>query len=407
MTQFSLAECHYLGYYMTMDMTRTVRIRLRPDLATAALFEQTVQAYTSSFNEVARVGWGAGIANGVELHKATYYPERARTGLPAQLVCAARVKATEALKSAKALRTKELKKPADKQHLPALPQSAWCPIRYDVHSYRVDLAAGHGTLLTLHGRRPIHFTLTAYTRQYSDWTVTSADLVRDRRGRWGLHVVVTHPLSKTAPTDEIVGVDLGIVHPATDSNGTHYGSDHWTVVEDRTHQLRRRLQAKGTKSAKRHLKKMSGRQRRFRRDCDHILSKRLVASVRPGATLVFEDLTDIRGRAKARKEQKRRLHAWSFAQLQFFVTYKAEAWGVRIGLVDPRYTSQKCSACGHRDRANRVDQAHFRCVSCHFSCNADHNASLNIRDDYQRAAVSPPTVSTQPRAAASGTSLAL
>ena len=72
-----------------MDMTRTVRIRLRPEPETAALFEQTVQAYTSSFNEVARVGWAAGIASGVELHKATYYPERARTGLPAQLVCAA------------------------------------------------------------------------------------------------------------------------------------------------------------------------------------------------------------------------------------------------------------------------------------------------------------------------------
>ena len=287
-----------------------------------------------------------------------------------------------------------------------MPHSAWCPIRYDVHSYRVDLAGGQGTLLTLHGRRPITFTLTAYNRQYSAWTVTSADLLRDRRGRWWLHVVVTQPLTDTAPTQEVVGVDLGIVHPATDSNGTHYGSDHWKVVEERTYQLRRRLQAKGTKSARRHLKTMSGRQRRFRRDCDHILSKRLVAAVSPGATLVFEDLTDIRGRAQARKQQKRRLHGWSFAQLHAFVTYKAEARGVRIGVVDPRYTSQKCSACGHRERANRVDQAHFRCVLCHFSCNADHNASLNIRDDYQRAAVSPPIVSMQ-HLAVSGTSLAL
>ncbi len=391
---------------MIMDMTRTVRIRLRPDAETAALFEQTVQAYTSSFNEVARVGWDAGLTNGVELHKATYYPERARTGLPAQLVCAARVKATEALKSAKALRAKELKKPKEKQRLPAMPQSAWRPIRYDVHSYRVDLVGGHGTLLTLRGRRPIAFTLTAYNQRYAEWTVTSADLLHDRRGRWWLHVVVTQPLTETAPTDEIVGVDLGIVHPATDSDGNHYGSDHWTVVEERTYQLRRRLQAKGTRSARRHMKKMARRQRRFRTDCDHVVSKRVVTAAQPGATLVFEDLTDIRTRVRARKEQRRRLHSWSFAQLQAFVAYKAEARGVRVAFTDPRYTSQKCSACGHRERANRSDQAHFSCVSCHFSCNADHNASMNIRDNYRRAAVSPPTVSIQPLVV-SGTSLAL
>ena len=373
-------------------MQRTLRIRLHPDADTAALFAETVRQYTSSFNEVVRVGWESDVANGVELHKATYYTERARTGLPAQLTCAARVKATEALKSAKALRVKEMKKPEDKRHLPTLPQSDFCPIRYDVRSYKVNLTAGTGSLLTLDGRRAITFALTPYHQRYAAWKTASADLLCDRQGRWWLHVVVSSPVADVAATDEVVGVDLGIAHPATDSRGVFYGSDHWKVVEDKTFQLKRRLQAKGTKSAKRHLRKMSGRQRRFRRDCDHVLSKRLVASVAPGATLVFEDLTDIRGRAKARKEQKRRLHGWSFAQLRDFAVYKAEERGIRVGFVDPRYTSQKCSACGHRDRANRVDQVTFKCVSCGFECNADHNASVNIRDDYQRANVNSPIV---------------
>ena len=94
-------------------MQRTVRIRLRPDAETAALFAETVARFTSSFNVVAEEGWRTGVANGIELHKATYYPERTRTGLPAQLVCAARVKATEALKSARALAAKEMKRPVD------------------------------------------------------------------------------------------------------------------------------------------------------------------------------------------------------------------------------------------------------------------------------------------------------
>lgn len=389
---------------MNMVMQRTVRIRLRPDAETAALFAETVARFTSSFNVVAEEGWRTGVANGIELHKATYYPERTRTGLPAQLVCAARVKATEALKSARALAAKEMKRPEGKRCLPSRPQSAHCSIRYDARSYRVDLAAGAAALLTLDGRRAVTFAFSTYHRRYADWRTASADLCRDRQGRWWLHVVVVAPAAVAEPTDETIGVDLGLVHPATDSRGEHHGSDHWRKVEERTHNLRRRLQAKGTRSAKRHLKRLSGKQGRFRRDCDHVISRRLVASVQPGATLVFEDLTDIRGRVPSRKAQRRRLHGWSFAQLQGFVAYKAQARGVTVGYVAPRYTSQRCSACGHRERANRRSQAHFRCVSCGFACDADHNASMNIRQDYlaARAAVSPPIVPAPRQGQASG-----
>ncbi len=46
--------------------------------------------------------------------------------------------------------------------------------------------------------------------------------------------------------------------------------------------------------------------------------------------------------------------------------------------VDPAYTSQACSACGHVDRDNRVDQARFCCRSCGFAEHADWNAARNI-----------------------------
>jgi len=129
-------------------------------------------------------------------------------------------------------------------------------------------------------------------------------------------------------------------NPATDNRENFYGDKHWKNLEDRMFELRRRLQSKGTRSAKRRLRKLSGRQKRFRKDCDHVLSKRLVKSVETGSALVFEDLTDIRGRAKVRSSQRRRLHGWSFAQFQAFVSYKAEANGIAVEFVDPRYTSQ-------------------------------------------------------------------
>jgi transposase len=83
-----------------------------------------------------------------------------------------------------------------------------------------------------------------------------------------------------------------------------------------------------------------------------------------------------------KKAQRRRLHGWSFAQFQAFVTYKAEAKGVKLGFVEPSYTSQKCSQCGHIERGNRPSQAEFKCKKCGFSVCADYNPSMNIRDDF-------------------------
>ena len=121
----------------------------------------------------------------------------------------------------------------------------------------------------------------------------------------------------------------------------------------------------------------------------------LVKSVEAGATLLFKDLTNIRGRAKMRKAQRRRLHGWSLAQFQAFVTYKALAKGVNVGFVDPRYTSQKCSQCGHIERGNRPTRVEFRCKKCGFQCHADLNAAINIRQDFLNRRAATPVCSSR------------
>jgi putative transposase len=115
------------------------------------------------------------------------------------------------------------------------------------------------------------------------------------------------------------------------------GKKQWKEQERRTFRLKRKLQAKGTRSAKRRLKKLSGKQFRRRRDHDHVLSKQLVQHATPGSTLVLENLKNIRDtsklgrgeKASQKRDTKRRLHSWSFAQLYCFVEYKAEARGIR------------------------------------------------------------------------------
>ncbi|MER3402015.1 MAG: transposase, partial [Armatimonadota bacterium] len=171
--------------------------------------------------------------------------------------------------------------------------------------------------------------------------------------------------------------------PAVCSNNRFFGERRWKGIERRYFRLRRSLQRKGTRSAKRHLRRLAGKVNRFRRDCDHVLSRRIVDSVQPGTVIVVENLVDIRTRTRQRgRESRRRLHSWSFAQLRSFLTYKAEAKGCKVVGIDPRHTLQMCSHCGYVHRSNRRSQSRFLCGACGFELNADINAARNIARKY-------------------------
>jgi len=356
-------------------MDRTVVLTLDPAPEQAAAMLQTMQQATACFNVVATAGYTAGIFNGVELHKRTYYPLRAaHPTLPSQLVVSARMKATEAVKAA--LTHQRQGRRASQ------PQATLCPIRYDMRSYWVKWAQSRCSLATVAGRVELGFSLPQYAAKYVGGKVASGDLIY-RKGKWRLHVVVTLPTPNVAATTDVVGVDLGLVRPAVTSNNHFWGQPRWKELEARIFRLRRKLQAKGTKSAKRHLRQLSGKRLRQRRDHDHVLSRRIVDHTPAGGTIVVENLTGIRARVKQRQgPQARRVHSWSFAQLRAFLAYKGEERGQRVVAVDPRHTSQTCNRCGYTRKANRQSQGAFCCGACGYQLNADLNGARNIRDKY-------------------------
>jgi len=143
------------------------------------------------------------------------------------------------------------------------------------------------------GRQTIRFSIPEYSAPWAGYPTATADLLF-RHGAWWLHMVVTVPAPDMTPTDQVVGVELGIVRPAVLSTNQFLGQRAWKAVDGRLFHLKRARQKKGTTSAKRHLKRVRHRQARFRRNGDHILSKQIVRSVDPGATIVVENLTDIR-----------------------------------------------------------------------------------------------------------------
>mgnify|MGYP001014053669 CR=1 FL=1 len=157
--------------------------------------------------------------------------------------------------------------------------------------------------------------------------------------------------------------------------------------------MRQALQAKGTRSAKRHLKRLAGMEARFRRNTNHVISKRIVTKAEGTArAIALEDLKGIRDRVTVRKGQRARHGSWAFHQLRAFIEYKAERAGVPVIAVDPRNTSRTCPKldCGHCDKHNRPSQAEFRCVACGFVSHADHVGAVNVG---RRGEVTRPIVS--------------
>ncbi|WP_164992286.1 RNA-guided endonuclease TnpB family protein [Streptomyces sp. L2] len=255
------------------------------------------------------------------------------------------------------------------------------------------------------------------TRTVSIWTVAgrlkgipfvcsdqAMNLLASRKGEsdlvmWDGMFFVIATIDIPEPTvikpDGFLGVDLGIVNIATTSDGQIMSSRQINRYRQRKRDLRGKLQKKRTKSAARVLKRQRRKEARYATQRNHIIAKKLVATAeRTSRGIGLEDLTGIRQRVTARKDQRARLHSWAFAQLDAFVEYKAKRAGVAVVHVDPRDTSRQCSECWHTHRTNRVDQARFACRSCGIVLHADYNGSRNIahRADaaWQRGAVNRP-----------------
>ena len=115
---------------------------------------------------------------------------------------------------------------------------------------------------------------------------------------------------------------------------------------------------------------------RFRDTINHRYSKALIdyALKNQCGTIQMEDLTGIKEDTGFPKF----LRHWTYYDLQNKIEAKAAEHAIQVVKINPRYTSRRCSQCGHIDKVNRTSQADFCCTKCGFSANADFNASQNI-----------------------------
>jgi IS605 OrfB family transposase len=245
------------------------------------------------------------------------------------------------------------------------------------------------SIWTITGRVTVPYQCGERQRQLLQYRKGEVDLMLIR-GVFYIAVVCDIPDPDTIDIKNVLGIDLGIVNLATDSNGTAYSGNEVEVKRRIFAHRRRNLQRKGTKASKRKLCQISGKQARYQKDINHQISKAIVQTAqRSESAIALEELAGIRGRVKARRRQRARLSNWGFHQLRQYISYKAKMVGIPIILVDPRHTSQECRRCLHISRRNRPSQDRFLCERCGFSAHADTNAARNIR---ARALVNVPMV---------------
>jgi IS605 OrfB family transposase len=354
-------------------MLKTLQVKILPNDEQKDALIDTFIKFNEACNYVSKIAFEKRMFNKVFLQRIVYRDIREKFGLAAQLAVRVIAKVVETYK-------------ADNEHFHEFRDFGSIVYDQRILSFK---GMDEVSINTTRGRMRMPMAIGRYGEIPFKRMRGQCDLVR-KNGNFYLMVPVEVPEQATIEIKDVIGIDMGIVNIAVASTGKYYSGDE--IKEKREHytDLRSRLQSKGTKSAKRHLKKLSGKESRFVRNTNHVISKEIVQEAKgTSSAIAIEDLSGIRMRTTVRRGDRYIHNSWAFYQLRSFIEYKAMEAGIPVIVIDPRNTSRECPICHTIDKRNRPERSHFRCVSCGFEGEADFVASLNIRN---RAVVSQPIV---------------
>lgn len=336
-----------------------VQVQLKPTGDQFAALTATMRRANEACGWISDLAWTTKTFRQFAIHKLCYHDCRAAfADLSSQVVVRCIAKVTDAYK------------------LDKLSQRTFRPLGAIAYDERILSWLGESaSIWTVAGRQRIPYVCGDHQRELLKYDRGETDLVL-RKGKFYLFVTVDVPDTEERKVLGWLGVDVGVVNIATTSDGKNYSGSHLNNLRRRSFRLRKRLQAKGTKSAKRLLKHRRTKERNFSAHINHEISKQIVATAeRTGLGIALENLDGIRARIKARRPQRRVLHSWAFADLQSKIAYKAKRAGVPVCFVDPRNSSRECRVCGHIEKANRKTRDHFACLECGHTADADANAA--------------------------------
>ena len=332
-------------WYPSRMSVKTCTCKLRTNPQSAAALDETMQVFNTICNVLSRHAFENKVFRQFDLHEALYHAIRSEYKLPSQLVIRAIAVVTDSYKTDRSV----LHTFGEKS---AVVFDARCFKLKNLSSAILTTTQGRVTCVMVHGGKQRALLEAG--------KVGEADLLF-REGEYYLAISVTLPDPPQAETSGVLGVDLGIVQIATDSEGNQYSGEQVKSIRQKVCQVRKSLQSKGTKKAKRHLRQIRKKQSRFTKDVNHCIAKKIVQTAKQASKAIgLEFLKGIRDRGHGYGRQMRRLLGnWSFDDLAAKIVYKAKEAGIPVIFVDPAYTSQTCHECGHCERANRKSQSEF------------------------------------------------
>jgi putative transposase len=392
-----------------MQQIITAKLQLNTTPAQFQALRTTQLAYRDALNAVSSYAFEHGkTSSNVALHRGMYAELRARYGLPSQLACsverqvAATYKGlwTKLKKNAEHRRKKITRKRFKGLDKPSKYSSPTVQYTYERdYTFQRDSRVSLGTL---NGRTTIPYQ--GYDKHLAlirrGASIGDAKLWYDK-ARKTFYLLVSLEIDVPEPTyeqlSEVVGVDVGIRYLAVTSTGTGKATFHSgkRIRHKANHyaRLRKRLQKKGTRGAKRRVRRIEQRERRLKLQANHTIAKQIVKQ-HPHALIGLEQLTDIRERTKRKKNGKgyeqvspkackahRVYSQWSFAELHDLISYKAALCGGLSIKVDADYTSKACPVCGHTADENRPRKGLlFACQNprCRYALHADLIGARNV-----------------------------
>lgn len=386
------------------ELVKTLKLHLHTNDEADALFRELTCRFSDACTDISKYVFDNGfIMNFMDLQDHLYQYVRDTYGLKAQMTISAFKTVTARYKTVRAQLEKNpyKYKGADGKYAYIPRTLEWLRNPIVFQRPQADLVRnrdysfldnGHILSINTLGKRiKVSYDLPEVFAPYFDntWQFGTGKLV-SLKGEWYFHIPVTKDVPDTfdshAPK-HVVGIDRGLRFLATeyDETGktTFVSGKDVMAKREAFAKVRAELQSKGTRSAKRVLKRISGRENRWMSDVNHRMSKTLVQKYGTGTLYVLEDLKDVsfdEGNLQSRSaDGKRQLRSWSFYQLEQFLTYKAKAAGSGVIKVAADYTSQRCPKCGRIFKENRHHDTHeYICDTCGYRSNDDRIGAMNI-----------------------------
>ena len=222
---------------------RTAVFPIFPDERQVEALIETERLYRDAWQHCIDVAWDLEELSAIELHKKVYALLKARLGLKSRL---------------------------------------------DARTLSFDKPRKIASIATQHGRIKVPLVWHRHAGRFKDWNCKAGEIGINRKGKWVLRLVFEKEVVKPARSEKIIGVDRGIKRAVVSSDNRFIGEREWKEHERKSLSFKSKLQSAGTPSAKRHLKKVSGRLKRFKENCDRIVAKTLLFGLQAGDTIVLE-----------------------------------------------------------------------------------------------------------------------